>query len=93
MPEWKDGELRWCIGLIKDTSVSRNAVVSYLEVQAVSAKRDGETDISAALMRARDAIMLQDDWDGAAYILEGELNDAPHGHHPRRAYRRGSRAE
>lgn len=70
---WKDGEYHFCVslcrqaadGLVRD--MSRDSVLSYLELQASCALKDGKTSICLALSGA--AMILRDDpgWFEAAF--------------------------
>lgn len=49
---WKEGEYGYCADLVNtggNTSVPRDLIESYLEVQVISAKKDGRQDVIAAL--------------------------------------------
>jgi hypothetical protein len=58
---WKDYEFGYCLNLIRtrgNTEVGRDpkTIASYLRLQASSAMRDGETEITARLACAATAI-------------------------------------
>jgi hypothetical protein len=76
--EWKDGEVGYCLGLVRscgNQSVPRRAVESYLKVQVASATRDGAHAIAADLARAAFYIG-QDNWDAAERVLSEACPDS-----------------
>ena len=46
---WKDHEFRYCRDLVRTRGTDPKTIASYLRLQAASAYRDGEHEISAAL--------------------------------------------
>jgi len=69
--EWKDGEVGYCLGLVRargNGSVPRSAVESYLKVQVASATREKAHSIAADLARAA-FYVGQDKWAEAENVL------------------------
>ena len=55
--EWQE-EIVYCAGVVRkggDRNVPRGAVASYLDLQANSARREGETDVVDKLDSMREA--------------------------------------